>query len=143
MWHENLLEIIKKSGMTKTQIAEKGNLPYETVKRVVSGVTNNPYIETLDRFAIALGCSLSDILVGTKAVVGTEKMSQMQEEMDVLTAENATIIAERDLLIAENGILKDEVKALNSKVELLTMQLGYKDQIIALHQIIQQERANK
>lgn len=129
--------------MTKTQIAEKGNLPYETVKRVVSGVTNNPYIETLDRFAIALGCSLSDILVGTKAVVGTEKMSQMQEEMDVLTAENATIIAERDLLIAENGILKDEVKALNSKVELLTMQLGYKDQIIALHQIIQQERANK
>ncbi len=126
--------------MTKMQIAEKGNLPYETVKRVVSGVTNNPYIETLDRFAIALGCSLSDILVGTKAVVGNEKMSQMQEELDTLTAENATIIAEKDLLLAENGILKDEVKALNSKVELLTMQLGYKDQIIALHQIIQQER---
>ena len=140
MWHENLLDIIKKSGMTKMQIAEKGNLPYETVKRVVSGVTNNPYIETLDRFAIALGCSLSDILVGTKAVVGNEKMSQMQEELDTLTAENATIIAEKDLLLAENGILKDEVKALNSKVELLTMQLGYKDQIIALHQIIQQER---
>ena len=140
MWHENLLELIKESKLTKQQIAEKGNLPYETVKRVVSGVTQNPYIETLDRFAIALGCSLSDILVGTKAVVGTEKMPQMQEEIDTLTAENATIKAEKDLLLAENGILKDEVKALNSKVELLTMQLGYKDEIIALHKIIQQER---
>lgn len=140
MWHENLLDIIKKSGMTKTQIAEKGNLPYETVKRVISGVTNNPYIETLDRFAIALGCSLSDILVGTRAVVGNEKMPQMQEEINDLESENATVIAERDLLLAENSILKDEVKTLNNKVELLTMQLGYKDQIIALHQIIQQER---
>jgi transcriptional regulator with XRE-family HTH domain len=140
MWHENLLEIIKESKLTKQQIAEKGNLPYETVKRVISGVTNNPYIETLDRFAIALGCSLSDILVGTKAVVGTEKMPQMQEEIDTLTAANATIKAEKDLLLAENGILKDEVKALNSKVDLLTMQLGYKDEIIALHKIIEQER---
>ena len=140
MWHENLLDIINKSGLTKQQIAERGNLPYETVKRVISGVTNNPYIETLDRFAIALNCTLSDILVGTKAVVGNEKMPQMQEEIDDLAAENATIIAERDLLIAENNLLKDEVKTLNAKIELLTMQLSYKDEIIALHKIIEQER---
>lgn len=140
MWRDNLLELIKASGLTKHQIAERGNLPYETVKRVVSGRTDNPYIETLDRFCIALGCSLNDVLVGTKAVIGTEKLPQMQEEIDSLKTELATITAERDLLIAENGILKDETKTLNSKVELLTMQLGYKDQIIALHQIIQQER---
>ena len=140
MWHENLLDIIKKSGLTKTQIAEKGNLPYETVKCVISGATNNPFIETLDRFAIALDCTLSDILVGTRAVVGNEKMPQMQEQIDELTAANTTLTAEKDLLLAENSILKDEVKTLNNKVELLTMQLGYKDQIIALHQIIQQER---
>lgn len=140
MWHENLLDIIKKSGMTKMQIAEKGNLPYETVKRVVSGVTNNPYIETLDRFAIALGCSLSDILVGTKAVVGTEKMSEMQTQLDEITAENATIKAEKEFALAENAILKEENKTLNAKVELLTMQLSYKDEIIALHKIIEQER---
>ena len=140
MWHENLLDIIKKSGMTKMQIAEKGNLPYETVKRVVSGVTNNPYIETLDRFAIALGCSLSDILVGTKAVVGTEKMSEMQTQLDEITAENATIKAEKEFAFAENAILKEENKTLNAKVELLTMQLSYKDEIIALHKIIEQER---
>ena len=140
MWHENLLDIIKKSGLTKTQIAEKGNLPYETVKCVISGATNNTFIETLDRFAIALDCTLSDILVGTRAVVGNEKMPQMQEQIDELTAANTTLTAEKDLLLAENSILKDEVKTLNNKVELLTMQLGYKDQIIALHQIIQQER---
>ena len=55
MWHKNLLDLIEKSNMTKQQIADRGNLPYETVKRVISGKTCNPYIETLDRFAIALG----------------------------------------------------------------------------------------
>lgn len=140
MWHDNLLEIIKESKLTKQQIAERGNLPYETVKRVVSGVTNNPYIETLDRFAIALGCSLGDILVGTKAVVGTEKMTEMQAQLDELCAENATIKAEKDFALAENAILKEENKTLNAKVELLAMQLSYKDEIIALHKIIEQER---
>ena len=140
MWRDNLLELIKASGLTKQQIAERGNLPYETVKRVVSGGTNNPYIETLDRFAIALGCSLSDILVGTKAVVGTEKMSEMQTQLDEITAENATIKAEKEFALAENAILKEENKTLNAKVELLTMQLSYKDEIIALHKIIEQER---
>ena len=81
MWRENLLEIINASGLTKHQIADRGNLPYETVKRVVSGKTDNPYLETLDRFAIALGCTLSDIVIGTKAVIGTEKLAELQEQM--------------------------------------------------------------
>lgn len=133
MWRENLLEIIKESGLTKHQIADRGNLPYETVKRVVAGKTDNPYIETLDRFAIALGCSLGDILIGTKAVVGTKKMAELQEQVDILTAENATIIAERDFAIAETALCKEEVKALNAKIDLLTMQLTHKDELLALH----------
>jgi hypothetical protein len=108
-------------------------LPYETVKRVVAGKTDNPYIETLDRFAIALGCSLGDILIGTKAVVGTKKMAELQEQVDILTAENATIIAERDFAIAETALCKEEVKALNAKIDLLTMQLTHKDELLALH----------
>lgn len=133
MWHENLLDIINKSGLTKQQIAERGNLPYETVKRVISGVTNNPYIETLDRFAIALDCTLSDILVGTKAVVGNEKMPQMQEEIDALTEENTTLAAEKEVLVAQNTILEDKVKTLSAEIDLLKMQLTHKEELLAIH----------
>jgi transcriptional regulator with XRE-family HTH domain len=115
-------------------------LPEKTVTRILSGQTANPYLDTLDRLATALGCSIGDIVAGTKAVVGTEQMPKLQEEIENLISENTTIIAEKDLLLAENSILKDEVKTLNSKIELLTMQLSYKDEIIALHKIIEQER---
>lgn len=138
MWHENLLEIIKESGLTKQQIAEKGNLPYETVKRVVSGKTDNPYIETLDRFAIALKCTLGDILIGTKAVVGTKKLAELQETIDILSTEKSTAIAERDLAIAENTILKDKVTTLTAENDILRMQLSYKDEIIALQKLLNQ-----
>lgn len=137
MWHENLLEIINASGLTKQQIAERGNLPYETVKRVVSGKTDNPYLETLDRFAIALGCTLSDIVIGTKAVIGTENLAELQEQITTLLQENETIKAERDLMIAENTINKDEIKALTAKIDLLTMQLSHKDEVIALYKLLQ------
>ena len=137
MWHENLLEIINASGFTKQQIAERGNLPYETVKRVVSGKTDNPYLETLDRFAIALGCTLNDIVIGTKAVIGTEKLAELQEQITTLSQENETIKAERDLMIAENAINKDEIKTLTAKIDLLTMQLSHKDEVIALYKLLQ------
>lgn len=134
MWHENLLEIIKESGLTNHQIAENGNLPYETVKRVVSGKTDNPYIETLDRFAIALKCSLGDILIGTKAVVGTKKLPELQENINALMLEKETVMAERDMVIAENTILKEKVNTLTNENELLKMQIMYKDKIIATHE---------
>lgn len=134
MWHENLLEIIKESGLTNHQIAENGNLPYETVKRVVSGKTDNPYIETLDRFAIALKCTLGDILIGTKAVVGTKKLPELQETIDTLVLEKETVMAERDMVIAENTILKEKVNTLTNENELLKLQIMYKDKIIATHE---------
>jgi transcriptional regulator with XRE-family HTH domain len=140
MWLDNLKELKKEKNLSTKRLAELSNLPEKTVTRILSGQTANPYLDTLDRLATALGCSIGDIVAGTKAVVGTEQMPKLQEEIENLISENTTIIAEKDLLLAENSILKDEVKTLNSKIELLTMQLSYKDEIIALHKIIEQER---
>lgn len=133
MWRENLLQLIQDSKLTKHEIAERGNLPYETVKRVVSGKTDNPYIETLDRFAIALGCTLQDILIGTKAVVGTVALPELQERLDAVTAEKEEIIAERDLLLAKNAILEDKVTTLTAEIDLLKMQLMHKEELLAVH----------
>ena len=136
MWHDNLLKLIEASNLTKQQIAERGNLPYETVKRVISKKTPNPYIETLDRFAIALGCTLGDILIDTKAVIGTENLTELQETIDIVTAE-------LDLIKAENAILKEENTAIKAKNELLTMQLMHKEELLALHNYYNKLNQNK
>lgn len=140
MWNENLLILIKEKKLNKHQIAERGNLPYETVKRIVNGETLNPTIETLDRFAMALNCSLSDILIGTNTVVGTTRLADLQAQVDCLVKKVESLKAERDFAVADNAILKDEIKTLSAKIDLLNMQLAYKDEIIALHKIIEQSK---
>ena len=87
MWLDNLKELKKEKGMTTKQLAEKANLPEKTVSRILSGKTANPYIDTLDRLATALGCKIGDILAGTNTVIGDKKLPALQEEVDTVTAE--------------------------------------------------------
>ena len=134
MWLDNLKELKREKNMTTKQLAEKSGLPEQTVSRILSGHTPNPYIDTLDRFATALGCTIADILVGTKAVIGNVSLSDLQSEIDRLTAERDSAIAERDLLVTSNTILKDKNTALSAEVDLLKMQIMYKDKIIAIHE---------
>lgn len=126
MWLENLKELKKAKGMSTKQIAEKTNLPERTVARILSGDTDNPYVDTLHRIVTVLGGSLDDILADTKMVVGEKNLATLQENVDVVSAE-------RDLLKAENSILKDKISALTSENDLLKLQLAHKDEIIALH----------
>jgi transcriptional regulator with XRE-family HTH domain len=126
MWLDNLKELKKEKGLSTKQLAERSNLPEKTVTRILSGKTANPYIDTLDRLAVALGCNIGDILAGTKVVVGDENLAQ-------LTAQLEATIAERDLVIAENTILKDKVSALSAENELLNMKLMHKEELLALH----------
>lgn len=126
MWLDNLKELKQEKNVTVKQLADRANLPEKTVTRILSGRTANPYIDTLDRLATALGCNVIDILAGTKAVVGNDTLSTLQESIDVVTAE-------RDLVKTENEILKDKVAALTSENELLKMKLMHKEELLALH----------
>lgn len=126
MWLDKLQEEKKRTNMSSKNIAEQSGLPEKTVIRVLSGKTQNPYIDTLSRIATAIGCTLTDILADTKAVVGTEPMTEMQSTIDELTAE-------RDFILAQNTMLTDKVTALASEVELLKMQLSHKEELLAVH----------
>ncbi len=126
MWLDNLKELKKAKGMSAKQIAEKTNLPERTVNRILSGDTDNPYVDTLHRIVSVLGGSLDDILADTKVVVGEKNLVTLQENVDVATAE-------RDLIAAENTILKDKVAALTAEIEMLKMQLNHKEELLALH----------
>lgn len=126
MWLDNLKELKKQKGMSAKQIAEKTNLPERTVNRILSGETDNPYIDTLHRIVTALDGSLDDIFADTKLVVGTENLATLQENVNVVTAEN-------DMILAENSVLKDKVTALTAEIDILRMQLKHKEEIISIH----------
>lgn len=133
MWLDNLKELKKAKGMTSKQIAAAANLPERTVTRLFSGDTDNPYVDTLQRIVSILGGSLDDIFADTKVVVATERLIEVKETVDTVTAERDLILAERDLALAENATLKAQVAALTSENELLRLKLSHKEEIIALH----------
>ena len=133
MWLDNLKELKKEKNMSTKQLAERANLPEKTVIRILSGKTLNPYLDTLDRLAVGLECTIGDIIAGTNAVIGTANLSTLQEDITNVTKEKETIAAERDLFLAENNILKAKVTTLTAEIELLKMKLMHKEELLALH----------
>ena len=126
MWRDNLLQIMQEFGVNKQELAQRSGIPYDTVKRICCGKTCNPYIDTLDRLAMALGITLQDILMDTKTVVGTKALAELQEKLD-------TVVSERDLLLAQKAILETNVASLTTEVELLKTQLLHKEELLAVH----------
>lgn len=126
MWLDNLKELKKEKGMSPKQIAEVTNLPERTVKRIFSGDTDNPYVDTLHRIVTALGGSLDDILADSKAVVATESIVELKENADVIAAQHDLISVENDMLRAKNA-------ALTTEIELLKKELAHKEELLALH----------
>lgn len=133
MWLDNLKELKKEKNLSTKRLAELSNLPEKTVIRVLSGQTANPYMDTLDRLAAALGCSLGDILAGTKAVVGDTSLTEMQAKIDELTAKNEELSAQLELSIKDNAIQVDKVNVLTKELELINLKLMYTEKLLATH----------
>ena len=126
MWLDNLKELKKSKGMTLTQIADATKIPESTIKRIFSGDTDNPYVDTVRRIADALGTTLDNIFAETKVVLATETLVEIKENANVVEAE-------RDLILVENDMLKTKNAALTTEIELLKKELAHKEEIIALH----------
>ena len=126
MWLDNLKELKKNKGMTCKQIADATKIPESTIKRIFSGDTDNPYVDTVRRIAIALDSTLDEIFAETKVVVATETLAEVKENTEVVEAE-------RDLFLVENEMLKAKNAALTTENELLRKEIQYKDELLALH----------
>ena len=108
MWLENLKELKKEKDVTTTEIINGTGLPERTVKRIFSGETQNPCVETLRSIVAFLGGSLDEIFADTRAVVGDARLIALQSEIDRLTAELAMMREKNSILFAENESLKKE-----------------------------------
>ena len=119
MWLDNLKELKKTKGMTSKQIAEVTHIPESTIKRIFAGETDNPYVDTLRRIAIALNSSLDEIFAETKFVVATETLAEVKECVEEVEEELKRLrakTAEQDMEIA-----------------LLKKELQHKEELLAVH----------
>lgn len=143
MWLDNIRELKKRANKSSKQIAEGTFMPERTVVRIFNGETANPSITTLIPIINFLGGSFDEIFADTKAIVGDQNLVDLKESVDAVTAEKETVMAEKDLILAENisikaenANLKDQIKTLNGQIELLEMKLAHKDELLALHNLI-------
>lgn len=126
MWLDNLKELKKSKGMTCKQIANATNIPESTIKRIFSGDTDNPYVDTVRRIAIALDSSLDEIFAETKVVVATETLAEVQE--------NAVAVeAEKEVIEIKNDMLEAKITAMTMEIELLKKELQHKDELLAVY----------
>ena len=133
MWLDNLKQIKKETNMSTKQLAERSNLPERTVIRILSGQTTNPYLDTLDRLAHALDCTIGDILAGTKAVVGDTSLTEMQAQIDELNSKIGELTAQNELILKDNAIQIEKVNVLTKELELVNLKLMYTEKLLATH----------
>ena len=150
-WKENLIALKEKTGKTIKQIEDGTKIPERTLVRIFSlnkeDMKRGHSFSTIIPIVNFLGGSLDEIFSDTNAIVGNKNFVEIQakvrsliEQNELLINEKEKVVAERDFAVADNAILKDEIKTLSAKVDLLNMQLAYKDEIIALHKIIEQTK---
>lgn len=126
MWLDNLKELKKSKGMTFVQLANATHIPESTIKRIFSGDTDNPYVDTIRRLAIALDSSLDEIFAETKFVVATETLAEVKENAEVVEAE-------RDFVLAELEMLRSKTAAQEMEIQLLKKELQHKEELLAVH----------
>lgn len=126
MWLENLKELKKAKKMTTKQIADATKIPESTIKRIFSGDTDNPYVDTVRRIAIALDSSLDEIFAETKVVVATETLAKVQENAEAVEAE-------KEVVETKNDMLEAKITAMTMEIELLKNELKHKDELLAVY----------
>lgn len=62
---QNLKSLIKKKGLSESDLAKKLDIPLMTVRRIVSGETTDPRISTLKLFADFLGVTVDSLIEET------------------------------------------------------------------------------
>jgi hypothetical protein len=140
MWRENLEALKIKVGTSHKSIGDGIGRSERTIARVFSkrfeDHKRGHSLDLIQSIVEFLGGNMSDIFKDTATVIAGESYIQLQEKLDVVTAE-------RDWITSENAVLKEKVAALTSENELLKIQLMHKEEIIALHNYYNKLNPNK
>ena len=108
---DNVNIIRKEKGITTKMLAERANLPIETIQRILDGSTENPRLDTVKRIADALEVELWELFyTGDKSFISMQQeLISLRTERDALVVENATQKITIEFLREKNDKLKDQI----------------------------------
>ena len=108
---DNINAIRKEKGISTKMLADRADLPIETIQRILDGTTENPRLDTMKRIADALEVELWELFfTGDTSCICTQK-------------ELVSLRTERDALLAETAVQKDKIDTLKDKVDSLKDEL--------------------
>ena len=120
MWLDKIIEAKKAQGITTKQMAERiKTLPEETIRRILTGKTQTPRVDTVLELGAAVGLSPYEIFEEASSYLGGESYE--------------ALLVERDALADENKELRDKVVSLTHENEILQVKLELKEEIILTH----------
>lgn len=132
MWRDRILEAKRAKGVKTKYMADFALMTEKSVNRILSGETQNPYVDNVIVLGAAVGLTPSEIFDETGLVVGGQDLATMQAEVDRLTAELGALTSEVAALKSETTALATENDLLRIKLESKEELIKHKDEIIAL-----------
>jgi transcriptional regulator with XRE-family HTH domain len=126
MWLERIKEAKEAQGITPKDMADRMRLPKETITRILSGKTKNPYITTVLEMGEAVGLSPWEVFSETGLVLGKSNLKELQAELDDTKAQLELVRIACDVKESENA-------ALIAEINLLKKELQHKEELLAVH----------
>ena len=125
---ERLLEEKKKLNISTRSMSERSilQLPEGTIKRVLSGETNDPGVGTVVDIAETLGMQPYELFMDSVTA------SEFKAYLELKTASDEAR-AERVRLVAENEELKLINKKLSDEKETLEMMIAHRDDMLQVY----------
>lgn len=132
MWRDIILETKKAKGITTKSMADYTHMTEKTIKRILSGETGDPYVDTVIILGASVGLAPIEIFADTGLIVGTQDLAVLQAEVARLTAELEARTTEAATVRTEASDLAKENALLRLKLEHMEELIRHKDEIIAL-----------
>jgi transcriptional regulator with XRE-family HTH domain len=115
------------------QIAESQGLAEKSVSNVLLGKSKNPGVDLIRRIITALGGKWREIFGESDAVIGSQDLVTLQNEVDRLTEENALLTSSLNIANLDLAVQKDKVTVLENENKILLLKLEYEEKINAVH----------
>lgn len=130
MWRERIIEAKQRQNISTKTMSERSRVPENTIKRILAGKTDNPYITTVLSLGASVGLSSMELFSETTSVLGDNDLATLQKELDAAQSTMQSLTEEIARLTDENGALRDKVVSLTTQIST------HKDEIISLYKEI-------
>ena len=130
MWLERIIEAKQRQNISTQTMSDRSRIPVNTIKRILNGKTENPYISTVLDLGASVGLSDTELFAETTVVLGDNNLATLQKELDVAKDLVASLTVEVARLKDENIELRDKNVSLTTQISAL------KDEIISLYKEI-------